>query len=104
MEDVNFSMMELHSSQKEVSIIFYMQNIFPGRYKSWYFFKSHFFFSLEHTFNNFIFLLDEWENFLERMNCESLEGLKEEGKEEELRNWASYRGQTLSRTGEGNRF
>lgn len=34
------------------------------------------------------------------MGCENLDGLKEESKEEELRNWASYRGQTLSRTGE----
>lgn len=30
MEDINFSMKELHSSQREVSIIFYMQKIFPG--------------------------------------------------------------------------
>ncbi|XP_050112527.1 putative callose synthase 8 [Malus sylvestris] len=73
MEDINFSMKELHSSQQEVSIIFYMQKIFP----------------------------DEWKNFLERMGCENLDGLKEESKEEELRNWASYRGQTLSRTVRG---
>lgn len=45
-------------------------------------------------------LLDEWKNFLERMGCENLEALKREGKEEELRKWASFRGQTLSRTGE----
>ncbi|PON83360.1 Glycosyl transferase [Trema orientale] len=73
MEDVNFSMKELLSSQREVSIIFYMQKIFP----------------------------DEWKNFLERMGCASLDGLKEEGKEEDLRNWASFRGQTLSRTVRG---
>ncbi|KAH7512777.1 hypothetical protein FEM48_Zijuj12G0126200 [Ziziphus jujuba var. spinosa] len=72
-EDINFSMEELHSSQQEVSIIFYMQKIFP----------------------------DEWKNFLERMGCSSLQGLEEEGKKEELRNWASYRGQTLSRTVRG---
>lgn len=34
------------------------------------------------------------------MGCENLDALQREGKEEELRNWASYRGQTLSRTGE----
>lgn len=45
-------------------------------------------------------LLDEWKNFLERMGCENLDALKKEGKEEELRNWASFRGQTLGRTGE----
>ncbi|KAL6283334.1 hypothetical protein ACE6H2_014263 [Prunus campanulata] len=73
MEDINFSMKELHSSQREVSIIFYMQKIFP----------------------------DEWKNFLERMVCENLDGLKDKGKEEDLRNWASYRGQTLSRTVRG---
>lgn len=73
MEDINFSMKELHSSQREVSIIFYMQKIFP----------------------------DEWKNFLERMGCENLDGLKDKGKEEDLRNWASYRGQTLSRTVRG---
>ena len=34
------------------------------------------------------------------MGCENLDALKREGKEEELRNWASFRGQTLRRTGE----
>ncbi|KAL0743640.1 hypothetical protein Bca4012_085153 [Brassica carinata] len=69
-EDINFSTKELHSAKSSVSIIFYMQKIFP----------------------------DEWKNFLERMGCENLDALKREGKEEELRNWASFRGQTLSRT------
>ncbi|RID63686.1 hypothetical protein BRARA_E02670 [Brassica rapa] len=72
-EDINFSTKELHSAKSSVSIIFYMQKIFP----------------------------DEWKNFLERMGCENLEALKREGKEEELRKWASFRGQTLSRTVRG---
>ncbi|XP_062011839.1 putative callose synthase 8 isoform X2 [Rosa rugosa] len=72
LEDINFSMEELHSSQREVSIIFYMQKIFP----------------------------DEWKNFLERMGYENLDGL-EKDKKEDLRNWASFRGQTLSRTVRG---
>lgn len=42
-------------------------------------------------------ILDEWKNFLERMGCENEDGLKDE---DDLRNWASSRGQTLSRTGE----
>jgi callose synthase len=49
---------------------------------------------------------DEWNNFLERMNRNSkeLKNSEEELKlsedsEEELRLWASYRGQTLTRTG-----
>lgn len=36
---------------------------------------------------------------MERLGYEDMEKLKDEGKEEELRNWASFRGQTLSRTG-----
>ncbi|KAH9779599.1 putative callose synthase 8 [Citrus sinensis] len=65
-EDINFSMKELYSSKEEVSIIFYMQKIYP-----------------------------------ERMGCENLDTLKDEGKEEELRSWASFRGQTLSRSVRG---
>ncbi|KAK4804696.1 hypothetical protein SAY86_004513 [Trapa natans] len=71
MEDVNFSMRELHWSQEGVPIIFYMQRIYP----------------------------DEWKNFLERVGYEDTE--KDESKEEELRSWASFRGQTLSRTVRG---
>lgn len=49
---------------------------------------------------------DEWENFLERVRCDSEEDLKEDLKvntslEEELRLWVSYRGQTLTKTGIG---
>lgn len=43
---------------------------------------------------------DEWMNFLERVNCSSEEELRaSEELEEELRLWASYRGQTLTKTG-----
>ncbi|KAI3865921.1 hypothetical protein MKX03_024071 [Papaver bracteatum] len=72
-EEVNFSIEKLHSSQEGVSIIFYMQKIYP----------------------------DEWKNFLERMGCENWEELESKGKGEELRNWASFRAQTLSRTVRG---
>ncbi|CAK9325304.1 unnamed protein product [Citrullus colocynthis] len=72
-EDINFSLEELHSSHQEVSIIFYMQKMFP----------------------------DEWKNFLERLGYEDMEKLKDDGRGEELRNWASFRGQTLSRTVRG---
>ncbi|XP_015581453.2 putative callose synthase 8 isoform X1 [Ricinus communis] len=71
-EDINYSMKELDSSKEEVSILFYMQKIYP----------------------------DEWKNFLERMECENSD-IKDESKKEELRNWASFRGQTLSRTVRG---
>lgn len=53
-----------------------------------------------------IFLLlmhiDEWNNFLQRVGFsseEELKGNESDELEEELRRWASYRGQTLTRTG-----
>ncbi|KAK9283040.1 hypothetical protein L1049_011268 [Liquidambar formosana] len=52
-----------------VSILFYLQKIFP----------------------------DEWENFLERVGCKNEDELRGQ-KLEELRLWASYRGQTLAKT------
>ncbi|KAM7266925.1 hypothetical protein ACFE04_009091 [Oxalis oulophora] len=73
LEDINFSMRELESSNEQVSILFYMQKIFP----------------------------DEWKNFLERLGCENVDGVKDDGREEDLRNWASFRGQTLARTVRG---
>lgn len=36
------------------------------------------------------------------MGYQSLNELIDDGKEEEIRNWASYRGQTLGRTGAWN--
>ncbi|XP_071715908.1 putative callose synthase 8 [Rutidosis leptorrhynchoides] len=69
MEEVKFSTTELNESQDNVSICFYMQKIYP----------------------------DEFENFLERMGVENLDDLDDRGKEG-FRDWASFRGQTLSRT------
>ncbi|CAA0808476.1 Putative callose synthase 8 [Striga hermonthica] len=75
MEEVKFSKQELHSSKQGVSICFYMQKIFP----------------------------DEWENFIERLGSENLDDTNEDSStnEEDLRDWASFRGQTLSRTVRG---
>ncbi|KAJ7957436.1 Callose synthase [Quillaja saponaria] len=75
MEEVLFSLPELESPNEDgVSILFYLQKIFP----------------------------DEWKNFLERVKCTSEEELKGSDElEEELRLWASYRGQTLTRTVRG---
>ncbi|CDP06081.1 unnamed protein product [Coffea canephora] len=73
MEDVKYSSEELHSNKEGVSILFYMQKIFP----------------------------DEWENFLERVGTENLNASNDEINEEDLRNWASFRGQTLCRTVRG---
>ncbi|KAJ0019965.1 hypothetical protein Pint_31296 [Pistacia integerrima] len=74
-EEVLFSLKELESPNEDgVSILFYLQKIFP----------------------------DEWNNFLERVKCLSEEELKGSDElEEELRLWASYRGQTLTRTVRG---
>lgn len=74
-EDVLFSSQALAEQNEDgVSILFYLQKIYP----------------------------DEWKNFLERVHCESEDQLHEtEHSEEQLRLWASYRGQTLTRTVRG---
>ncbi|CAH2038837.1 unnamed protein product [Thlaspi arvense] len=74
-EDVLFSIYGLEQQNEDgVSILFYLQKIFP----------------------------DEWTNFLERVKCGSEEELRaREDLEEELRLWASYRGQTLTKTVRG---
>lgn len=74
-EEVLFSLSELELQNEDgVSILFYLQKIFP----------------------------DEWNNFLERVNCGNEEHLKGTDElEEKLRLWASYRGQTLTRTVRG---
>ncbi|KAL2461368.1 Callose synthase 2 [Abeliophyllum distichum] len=74
-EEVLFSINLLDKPNEDgVSILFYLQKIFP----------------------------DEWENFLERVGCSSEEDPKLNTQlEEELRLWASYRGQTLTKTVRG---
>uniref|UniRef100_A0A0E0K890 1,3-beta-glucan synthase n=1 Tax=Oryza punctata TaxID=4537 RepID=A0A0E0K890_ORYPU len=72
-EPVLFSIKELEEENEDgVSTLFYLQKIYP----------------------------DEWKNFQQRVDWD--EELKEnEDKSEELRLWASYRGQTLARTVRG---
>ncbi|GLJ07080.1 hypothetical protein SUGI_0057310 [Cryptomeria japonica] len=73
-EEVLFSPTELEKENEDgVSIIFYLQKIYP----------------------------DEWKNFLERMECKPEVILTDPEKLLELRHWASYRGQTLTRTVRG---
>ncbi|GJM97378.1 hypothetical protein PR202_ga14300 [Eleusine coracana subsp. coracana] len=74
-EDVLFSLHNLEEPNEDgVSILFYLQKIYP----------------------------DEWKNFLERVERKTEEELREDEElEEELRLWASYRGQTLTRTVRG---
>ncbi|KAL4565125.1 hypothetical protein LXL04_029210 [Taraxacum kok-saghyz] len=71
-EAVLFSTNDLDFTNEDgVSILFYLQNIFP----------------------------DEWNNFLERMGCRNEGDLKANDElEDQLRLWASYRGQTLTKT------
>lgn len=59
------------------------------------------------TFMGFfgVLLLDEWENFLERIDrggSDDAEIQENSSDALELRFWASYRGQTLARTGRVN--
>ncbi|KAI3697348.1 hypothetical protein L6452_30307 [Arctium lappa] len=74
-EDVLFSMDTLQKENEDgVSILFYLQKIYP----------------------------DEWENFQERVGFRNEDELKAvPEKADELRHWASYRGQTLTKTVRG---
>ncbi|KAL9281410.1 Callose synthase 4 [Arabidopsis thaliana] len=73
-EDVLFSTFDLEKENDGVSILFYLQKIFP----------------------------DEWKNFLERVKCGTEEELDAiDYLKEEIRLWASYRGQTLTKTVRG---
>uniref|UniRef100_A0ACD5WG59 Uncharacterized protein n=2 Tax=Avena sativa TaxID=4498 RepID=A0ACD5WG59_AVESA len=72
-EHVLFSKKELEEENEDgVSTLFYLQKIYP----------------------------DEWKNFQERV-CWDEESKENEELKEELRLWASYRGQTLTRTVRG---
>ncbi|XP_043693355.1 callose synthase 3-like [Telopea speciosissima] len=78
MEKVLFSTHDLELNEDGVSILFYWQKIFP----------------------------DEWTNFLERFGVKRPEDLDEAVRQnpdlkEEICLWASYRGQTLTRTVRG---
>jgi len=47
-----------------------------------------------------VILSDEWNNFMERLNCKKDSEVWERDENIlQLRHWASLRGQTLSRTG-----
>lgn len=90
-----------------VSILFYLQKIYPGLIFILFCFCVVILIRLL-LYPCSIFLdeqivcisLDEWKNFLERVKCTSEEELKGVSElEEELRLWASYRGQTLTKTG-----
>ncbi|XP_010462583.1 PREDICTED: callose synthase 7-like [Camelina sativa] len=72
-EDVLYSEDELNKENEDgITILFYLQRIYP----------------------------EEWSNYCERIN-DVKRNLSEKDKAEQLRQWVSYRGQTLSRTVRG---
>lgn len=50
-------------------------------------------------FNDACHFLDEWKNFLERIGVDPDNEEEVKGCMDDIRIWASYRGQTLARTG-----
>lgn len=101
MEEVTFSEDELHSLQDGASIFVYMQEIYPGQQEESPFSVYFFVFMIDSYFLNSLSTdtLDEWKFFLERIESEKSEGLFVDNTKE-MRKWASFRGQTLSRTGD----
>ncbi|ONM41651.1 Callose synthase 7 [Zea mays] len=73
-EEVLYSSHDLNRKNEDgISILFYLQKIYP----------------------------DEWNNFLERIGVESNNEVSIKGRMDDIRLWASYRGQTLARTVRG---
>ncbi|KAL9158809.1 hypothetical protein ABFS82_08G093100 [Erythranthe guttata] len=73
-EETVYSKSDLEMENEDgVSIIYYLQKIYP----------------------------DEWNNFMERLNCKESDIWENEENILQLRHWASLRGQTLSRTVRG---
>jgi len=105
-EETVYSKSDLDLENEDgVSIIFYLQKIYPGSISLW--------FPINLDASNYLLLcykfppifilipdVDEWNNFMERINCKRESEVW--GNEEnvlQLRHWASLRGQTLCRTG-----
>uniref|UniRef100_A0A0D3EPT4 1,3-beta-glucan synthase n=1 Tax=Oryza barthii TaxID=65489 RepID=A0A0D3EPT4_9ORYZ len=73
-EEVLFSAEDLYKKNEDgISILFYLRKIYP----------------------------DEWKNFLERIEFQPTDEESLKTKMDEIRPWASYRGQTLTRTVRG---
>lgn len=98
-EDVLYSNEELNKENEDgISILFYLKKIYPGEF---YFYLLTFllpFSTCALILLPDIMHLDEWTNFHERME-EIKDSYPEEAEDELIRQWASYRGQTLFRTG-----
>ncbi|GAU46341.1 hypothetical protein TSUD_402010 [Trifolium subterraneum] len=92
-ETVLYSTSELKKENEDgISILFYLQKIFPGQLK-------------QLVLVEFPVIFHEWDNFLERigrdLSTEDAELQENSSDALELRFWASYRGQTLARTVRG---
>ncbi|RYQ84944.1 hypothetical protein Ahy_B10g104451 [Arachis hypogaea] len=103
-EETVYSKNDLEVENEDgVSIIYYLQKIYPGSNSLLYTISliSFFFFLKRKDCLRSVFI-DEWNNFMERLDCKKDSEVWE--KEEnvlQLRHWASLRGQTLCRTVRG---
>ncbi|CAF2314846.1 unnamed protein product [Brassica rapa subsp. trilocularis] len=98
-EDVLYSEEELNKENEDgISILFYLQRIYPGERLSGVFVRLYSKFEIYpmKMFCN----TEEWSNFSERVN-DPKRIFSEKDKTDQLREWVSYRGQTLSRTVRG---
>jgi len=97
-EDVLYSEEDLNKENEDgISILFYLQKIYPGTFFILVRTSYSFFFIITFKFTEWILReLDEWTNYLDRLKDPKL---PEKDKSEFLREWVSYRGQTLARTG-----
>ena len=96
-EDVLYSEEELNKENEDgISILFYLQRIYPGELPSGVFVRLYNKFEVYRM--KMICYTEEWSNFSERVN-DPKRIFSEKDKTDQLREWVSYRGQTLSRTG-----
>ncbi|KAK6150749.1 hypothetical protein DH2020_015681 [Rehmannia glutinosa] len=110
-EETVYSKSDLEMENEDgVSIIYYLQKIYPGLLHgpnlkcilcnvfSVSCYSTNIVYSIEiHLYLH----SDEWNNFMERLNCKENEILENEENILQLRHWASLRGQTLCRTVRG---
>lgn len=98
-EDVLYSEDELNKENEDgISTLFYLQKIYPGlnnfKIRVFSLFYNQL---LDNLHCCFIIISDEWNNFLQKHNIKNENELKENM--DFVRQWVSYRGQTLTRTG-----
>ncbi|KAK6125574.1 hypothetical protein DH2020_040684 [Rehmannia glutinosa] len=110
-EETVYSKSDLEMENEDgVSIIYYLQKIYPGLLHGPnlkcilcnVFSVSCYSTNIVYSIGIHLYLhSDEWNNFMERLNCKENEILENEENILQLRHWASLRGQTLCRTVRG---